>query len=61
MERLDPLYLSEIILSAPGWARIGLTAPVEHLREQSARELALSIIEGLEREPDHPDQLAFSL
>lgn len=51
MERIDPSSLPEVaiaeaLLSAPGWARVGLTASTEHMRRQAARELALAIING---------------
>ena len=52
----------EALLTAPGWARLGLTAPNDHLRLQSARELALTIAESADRAPDAgPDQLALAL
>jgi hypothetical protein len=62
MDRLDENLIAEALLAAPEWARIGLTAPVEHLRQQSARELALAIFERADRGPDPgPDQLALTL
>lgn len=62
MERVDENLIAEALLKAPGWARVGLTAPNEHLRHQSARELALSIFETIERGPDPgPDQMALTL
>lgn len=46
--------LINALLTAPGWARVGLTAPREQLRNAAAKELALqiqSLIEGYD-EPD---------
>lgn len=39
--------ISAAILSSPGWARLGIAAPSEQLREKAALELALSIVEHL--------------
>jgi len=47
MERIDADQIAAALLAAPGWARLGLTEPHEHLRRQSARELALAVIEEL--------------
>ncbi len=47
MERLDPPLIAEALLSAPGWARVGLTSPKPDLRENAARELADSIARAL--------------
>lgn len=49
MERIDPTRVAETLLSAPGWARVGLTAPVGHLRIAAAHELARAILEDVER------------
>ena len=60
----DPQALHSIanaLLSAPGWARVGITAPKEHLREQAARELARVVLEGATDAPDSSDQLRLSL
>ena len=45
----DSSSLAQTLLHAPGWARIGLTAPNQRLREQAAAELAESIIDALAR------------
>lgn len=45
MERLDPSTLASTILTAPGWVRVGITAPVQRIREQAAHELARAICE----------------
>jgi len=47
MERIDPSLIADALLTSAGWARIGLTAPDEHLREQAAKELAITICETI--------------
>jgi hypothetical protein len=50
--------ISAAILSAPGWCRVGITAPSEEMRQRSAQELALAIVEHLNPSPaDAADQL----
>lgn len=63
MERIDPDQIADALLAAPGWARLGLTEPQEHLRRQSARELALAIVEELcgPAPSADPSQLALAL
>ncbi len=63
MERLDPDLIADALLAAPAWARLGLTEPGEHLRRQSARELALAIVEEVEGPLPSldPAQLALAL
>lgn len=54
----DPTQISDAILAAPGWARVGITMPCERLRERAAHELACSIVEQITGGPSpHPDQL----
>lgn len=48
MERIEPSFIAEAILAAPGWARVGITAPSRWTREDAARELAQSIIEKMQ-------------
>lgn len=55
MERLDPQLLSEAILSAPAWARVGITMRDERMRLKAADELAQSIVERLSDYPAIPD------
>lgn len=50
MERIEQKELSAILLTAPGWARVGLTMPDARLRERAADTLAATIIEELRRE-----------
>ncbi len=40
MERIDTSAVAHAILGAPGWARVGITAPSSGLREGAALELA---------------------
>jgi hypothetical protein len=44
--------LAHTLLTAPAWARVGLTAPNERLREEAAAELAETIIDALEGSHD---------
>ncbi len=48
MAQVDSLQLAHTLLTAPAWARVGLTAPSEQLREAAATELAQMIIGALE-------------
>lgn len=63
MERIDPEQIADALLAAPGWARLGLTEPEEHLRRQSARELAMAVVGELCGPPPSvdPAQLALAL
>lgn len=49
MDRIDEISLSEALLTAPGWARVGLTAPTVWMRENAARELARVILTELDQ------------
>lgn len=62
MERIDPQQIATALLTSAGWARVGLTAPNERLREQAAKELALAVCETI-NPPTQPDrnQLALPL
>ena len=53
MSRSNPATIAQAILTAPAWARVGITAPSEWLREDAAQELARSIIEKAEIEADN--------
>ncbi|WP_079246996.1 DUF6771 family protein [Sphingomonas turrisvirgatae] len=59
MERVAPTQLVETILSAPAWARVGITAPSERVREEAALQLARSIL-GEDHRAD-PRQLVLTL
>jgi len=57
----DEAAIAEAILAAPGWARVGITAPAEHLREDAARELARAVLGGRPALDACPEQLRLSL
>lgn len=46
--------IAQAILEAPGWARVGITMSDPRMREKAAEELALSIAERLDPQPE-PD------
>jgi hypothetical protein len=63
MSRIDTTTIATTILAAPGWARVGITAPNERLRDDAAEELARTIIERIGGDPleaFHPDQLSLA-
>jgi hypothetical protein len=49
MERIDTSAVAHAILDAPGWARVGITAPSSCLREDAALELARVIADAGDR------------
>ncbi|WP_374294482.1 DUF6771 family protein [Sphingomonas sp.] len=55
MDSIDPTQITDALLTSAGWARVGLTAPTEHIREQAAKELALTICQRINPTPiiDH--------
>ena len=57
MERIDPRLIADALLSAPGWARLGLTEPRDHLRQDAAAELARTIVDRIGAMPA-PDAAA---
>lgn len=62
MERFDPASLATTILQAPGWVRVGITAPVQRIREQAAYELACTICDAGKSQPlDNRDQIPLPL
>lgn len=63
MTMIDPDRVATLLLNAPGWARVGIAAQSEHIREAAAQELALMIARSfgeMPRLPD-PDQLLLAL
>lgn len=48
MEQIDTNRIAESILAAPGWVRVGITAPKPHLRTDAAHELARVIAAAIE-------------
>ena len=63
MDRIDTARVAQTLLTAPGWARVGLAAPASHVRLEAAFELARVILESMggSPEPAHIDQLGLSL
>ncbi|WP_319801647.1 DUF6771 family protein [Sphingobium sp. B1D7B] len=61
MEQPSTNDLADALLSAPGWARVGLTAPRDTLRMAAAKELALQIQSLMDGEEGVPDPRQASL
>lgn len=64
MIRVDTTLIADALLTAPGWARVGITEPSEHLRRDAAEELARAVAASLaddDKTLDHSDQLALAL
>jgi hypothetical protein len=61
MEQIDSQQLKEAILTAPAWARIGITVRDPRMREKAATELANTIVERLTDYPGLPDPDQLSL
>jgi hypothetical protein len=64
VSRIDQATIPDTILSAPGWARVGIIAPNGRLRDDAIYELAQTIIaeiDGDQRHSASPDQLALKL
>jgi hypothetical protein len=58
---ITPDRIADLLAHSPGWARVGLTAPDERLREQAAETLAAIVYENLDAPPmpcRDPRQLA---
>lgn len=53
--------ISAAILEAPGWARVGITAPGEQLRERASEELARTIVTRLAGPAEAGDNTQLSL
>lgn len=45
MFRIDRSIIAEALLTAPGWARVGISDPKPWLREDAALELATTILQ----------------
>lgn len=48
MSRIVEAAVADALLTAPGWARVGLTTPIAWMREDAARELARIILSQIE-------------
>lgn len=63
MDEIDENRVAKAILAAPGWARVGISAPKESTREAAAQELALTITKMFGDRPAaiDPNQLVLAL
>lgn len=61
MQRIDQHRISEAILSAPGWVRVGITMPDERMRLKAADGLAAAIVEQLQQEGEQDEAEQLSL
>jgi len=63
MDNIDEHRVAKAILTAPGWARVGISAPKESTREAAAQELALTITKMFGDRPpaSDPNQLVLAL
>lgn len=62
MFRIDDAIIARAILSAPGWARVGISDPTPWMREDAAAELARAIRMQVETpEPSEPPQQQLTL
>jgi len=52
MSRIGTNEIAKALLAAPGWARVGLSAPTPWVREDAATELARAIAHGIEAGSD---------
>ena len=48
MIRINESAIADALLAAPGWARVGLSAPTNRMREDAASELARVILGEIE-------------
>jgi hypothetical protein len=49
MDTPSPVALASMILTAPGWARVGIAAPSERMRQAAALELGAIIADRIVR------------
>lgn len=63
MNEIDEDRVANAILAAPGWVRVGISAPKESTREAAAQELALTITKMFGDRPpaSDPNQLVLAL
>ena len=47
-ETITPHLIAQLITEAPGWARVGLTAPTESMRDAAAETLGRWVWDGLD-------------
>jgi hypothetical protein len=54
--------IADLIMSAPGWVRVGITAPSRRVSRESVSTLADYVAQGLSKRRDvDRDQLSLSL
>ncbi|WP_459664551.1 DUF6771 family protein [Novosphingobium sp. 11B] len=54
--------IADLIMSAPGWVRVGITAPSRRVRLESVSSLADHVAQGISRQRDADrDQLSLPL
>ncbi len=58
---IDSKTLADALLAAPGWARVGLTAPTDTLRQSAANTLAAYVCKQLENPISPPDRAQLRL
>lgn len=58
---ITPQRVAQLLTEAPGWARVGLTAPTARLRDAAADELGKWVCERLEGCEEDAGQLALPL
>lgn len=62
MSRIDDALIVRAILSAPGWARVGISDPTPWMREDAAAELARAIrMQADAPEPSEPNERQLTL
>jgi hypothetical protein len=63
MDEIDENRVANAILAAPGWVRVGISAPKESTREAAAQELTLTITKMFGDRPPviDPNQLVLAL
>ncbi|RVU04042.1 hypothetical protein EOE18_12730 [Novosphingobium umbonatum] len=61
MKRIDPTQIAKAILAAPGWARVGITAPSPVMRDDAADEMARVILNHIEQPPMETDERQIGL
>lgn len=53
MSRIDKNLIAEALLTAPGWARVGISDPKPWLREDAALTLATAILQHTDAPDDN--------
>lgn len=53
MSSASPARIAQLLTEAPGWARVGLTAPTERVRHAAAETLGRWVSDRLDK-PERP-------